>query len=248
VLLTRLGVPKLWDEDPEVLWHYMRYFVAPPTMWLAPSYGYGVERVPLSGGAVIAANHLSAIDHPLIGLFCPRAVYYMAKAELLAMPIVGEMLMWAGTFPVRRAEQDLEALRTARRAVRNGHVLGMHIEGTRQRLGYPGEARPGAAIIAIQEGVPLIPCGVETFGWSPTNRRRCSLVWGKPLPTDAFARTRQGYAEGTETVRSEVVRLWRQAAEARVAGFPLELPDGTRRSRAIRPGEDAVAAARPERD
>ena len=247
MLLTRLGVPKLWGGDPEVLWHYMRYFVAPATAWLAPSYGYGVERVPLTGGAVIAANHLSAIDHQLIGLFSPRAVHYMAKAELMDMPVVGEILTWTGTFPVRRGERDLEALRQARRVVRAGHVLGMHIEGTRQRLGYPGEARPGAAIIAIQEGVPVVPCGIETFQWSLRNRRWCSLVWGEPISFDALPRTREGFAKATEILRREIVRLWRQAAEARVAGFPTHLPDGTPRRAPVRPGEDAVASARAAR-
>ena len=241
MLLTRLGIPKLWRGDSEVLWHYMRYFVAPPTTWLAGSYGYGVERVPLSGGAVVAANHLSAIDHALIGLFSPRAIHYMAKAELMGMPVVGEVLSWAGTFAVRRGERDLEALRHARRLVRAGHVLGIHIEGSRQRLGYPGPPRPGAAIIAVQEGVPLVPCGLETFRWSLRNRRPCSLVWGEPIRTDGFARTRQGYVEATKVVHREVVRLWRQAAEAIVAGFPARLPDGTARSEWIRPGQDAVA-------
>lgn len=247
MLLTRLGLPKLWGGDPEVLWHYMRYFVAPPTAWFAPSYGYGIERVPLTGGAVIAANHLSAIDHALIGLFCPRAVHYMAKAELMAIPVVGEVLTWTGAFPVRRGERDLEALRHARRVVRAGHVLGMHIEGTRQRLGYPGEARPGVAIIAIQERVPVIPCGIETFQWSLANRRRCSVVWGDPINLDGLPRTRGAFTEGMEIVRREIVRLWRQAAEARVAGYPLSLPDGTPRRGPVRPGEDAVASARAAR-
>ena len=243
MLLTRLGIPKLWRADSDVLWHYMRYFVAPPTMWVAPSYGYGVERVPLTGGGVIAANHLSAIDHPLIGLFCPRPVHYMAKAELMDLPFVGEILTWTGAFAVRRGAGDLQALRHARRDVRAGHMLGIHIEGTRQRLGYPGPAHPGAAIIAVQEGVPIVPCGVETFRWSPWNRRPCSLVWGEPIGVERFPRTREGYAEATEVVHREVVRLWRQAAEARVAGFPDRLPDGTRRSGPVRPGQDAVAPA-----
>lgn len=242
--LTRLGIPKLWHEDTELLWHYMRYFVAPATMWLAPSYGYGVERVPLTGGLVIAANHLSAIDHPLIGAFCPRAVHYMAKAELLALPVVGEILTWTGAFPVRRGERDLEALGAARTIVRAGHLLGMHIEGTRQRFGYPGPARPGAAIIAVQEGVPVIPCGVETFRWSIKNRRRCAVVWGDPIAVEGFPRTRAGYAEATEVFRRAVLRLWRQAAEAVVAGFPPALADGAVRSDAVRPGEDAVARLR----
>ena len=59
VFLTRLGVPKLWREDPEVLWPYLRRTAAPVVLWLAPTYAYGVERVPSTGGGVVAVNHLS---------------------------------------------------------------------------------------------------------------------------------------------------------------------------------------------
>src|ERR671932_1954805 len=105
-LLTRLGVPKLWDDDPEVLWSYMRYFVQPVTLALAPAAGYGVDRVPLEGGAVLAANHFSGIDHPLIGCFSPRPVRYLAKAELREIPVFGEVLEWTGLVPIRRGASD----------------------------------------------------------------------------------------------------------------------------------------------
>ena len=96
----------------------MRWFVAPVAMALAPSYAYGTERVPATGGGVIASNHLSAIDPPLVGALCPRTIFYMAKAELLALPIVGEVLQWTGAFPVRRGEGDRESVRQAREIAR----------------------------------------------------------------------------------------------------------------------------------
>ena len=244
VLLTRLGVPKIWREDPEVLWPAMRYFVAPVIMWLAPSVAYGVERVPLSGGAVMAANQLSAIDSPLIGAFSPRAIYYMSKAELLAIPLAGEAFRWGGTFPVRRDEPDREALRHACEVVRAGHVVGVHLEGTRQRFGYPGTFKGGGLMIAMREGVPVVPCGLETFGWSLRNRRRCAVVWGEPISLDGLPRGRAGLRQATEIVGAELVRLWRQAAEAIVAGLPPTLPDGSPRSGPIpagwRPGDPFV--------
>ena len=231
--LTDLGIPKLWKEDPEVLWPCaLRPGV---TVWLlsdlAPgSRGYGLDRVPLQGGFVLAANHLASLDHPLIGIFSPRTVYYMAKKELLDMPIVGELLMWTGAFPVRRGEADREALREARRLVREGHVVGVHVEGTRQRLGYPGEVKIGGMMIAMQEGVPVVPCAVETFKWNAkTNRRACAVVWGYPIETENFSRDRAGYDELTELVRSEIFKLWRLGCEAVANDFPRELSDGTRR-------------------
>ncbi len=110
-------------------------------------------------------------------------------------------------------------------------MVGVHVEGTRQRLGYPGEVKIGGMMIAMQEGVPVIPCGVETFRWSPRNRRGCAVVWGEPISLEGLRRNRAGYEEAMEMVRAEIVRLWRQAAEAVATGFPPELSDGTKRYR-----------------
>jgi 1-acyl-sn-glycerol-3-phosphate acyltransferase len=244
MLLTRLGIPKLWHEDPELLWHYMRYLVRPPTMWLAPSYGYGLERVPLTGGGVIAVNHLAAIDHNLVGAFCPRPTYFISKAELMETPVLGEILTWTGAFPVRRGEPDREALRHATDLVRAGKLVCVHLEGTRQRLGHPGEFKKGALLIALHTGVPVIPCGLESFGWTIRNRKPCVLVWGNPISLDDLPRGKRGLDEAARIVGDAVVNLWRQAAEARAAGFPAQLPDGTRRYEAVRPNQTAIAARR----
>jgi len=101
---------------------------------------------------------------------------------------------------------------------------------TWQRFGHPGPMLPGGLMIALQEGVPVIPCGVDTFGWSPTNRRKCAVVWGDAMKLDGLPRNRRGYAEAAEIVGAEIVRLWRLAAEASTAGLPPELPDGAKRS------------------
>jgi 1-acyl-sn-glycerol-3-phosphate acyltransferase len=233
VRLTDLGIPKLWKEDPEFLWpHGLQTGCAIGLLgYLARgSHGYGLDRVPLQGGFVLAANHFASVDHPLIGIFSPRTIYYMAKTELLAMPIIGELLMWTGCFPVRRGEADREALREARRLVREGHVVGVHVEGTRQKFGYPGEAKLGGMMIAMQEGVPIVPCAVETFKWNAkTNRRACSVVWGGPIATDGFSRDRPGYDALTEVVTGEITKLWRLACEAVFDDFPRELSDGAKR-------------------
>jgi len=205
-------------------------FVPRIAVWLAPAAGYGVDRVPLEGGGVVAANHFSGIDHPLIGGFCPRTIYFLAKAELLEVPVVGWSLSSLGVFGVRRGEGDRDALRHARRVAREGNLVGIHLEGTRQRFGHPGPMHPGGLMIALQEGVPVIPCGLDTFGWSPANRRKCAVVWGEPMRLDDLQRNRRGYAEAVEVVGAEIVRLWRLAAEASAAGLPPELPDGAKRS------------------
>jgi 1-acyl-sn-glycerol-3-phosphate acyltransferase len=227
--LTRLGVPKLWGEDPEIFWRYARRIVPDLTVLLAPTAAYGAERVRPDGGGVVAANHFSGMDHPLIGSFCPRPIYFLAKAELFEIPVLADVLHWLGVFPVRRGEGDRAALRHARELVAEGKLVGVHVEGTRQRFGHPGRVQSGGLMIALQEGAPLIPCAVDTFGWSPSNRRLCAVVWGDPIDVTDLPRNRKGYAEAAERVGAEIVRLWRQAAEACAAGLPPELPDGAKR-------------------
>jgi 1-acyl-sn-glycerol-3-phosphate acyltransferase len=228
-MLTELGLYKLWREDPESAWSFARWFLPSLVHAMAPGHGYGQDRVPPTGAVVIACNHFSGIDPLFVGTYTRRTVYFMAKTELLAMPLAGEVLRWMGAFGVRRGEGDRDALRVARWLVGEGHAVGMFMEGTRQKLGYPGPAHTGAAMIAIQEQVPLVPAGLDTFRWSLRNRRSCSIVWGDPIDLSGYPRSGRGYKEATGVVGEEIMRLWRLAAQAVADGFPAQLSDGARR-------------------
>ena len=75
----------------------------------------------------------------------------------------------------------------------------------------------GFAINVVNDLQPfnwVIPCGLDTFGWSPRNRRKCAVVWGEPMDLSDLPRNRKGYAEAAERVGAEIVRLWRLAAQA----------------------------------
>jgi 1-acyl-sn-glycerol-3-phosphate acyltransferase len=244
-VLTEAGLYRLWDESPEKAWAFARYWLPPLVRVLAPGCGYGLERIPARGGGVLAVNHFSAIDPPFVGAFSRRAIYYMAKVELLELPLLGEVLRWMGAFAVRRGESDRSALRVARWLVAHGHLVGMFMEGTRQKLGYPGPAQPGAAMIALQEGVPIIPCGIDTFGWSLRRRRQCACVFGRPLDLSGLPRSGRGYKEATALVEAEILRLWRLAAQAVADGFPDELADGSRRQPPPRGGNDCPVLDAP---
>jgi len=213
----------------ETGWWLGRRVVPLFTRLFAPAAAYGVDRVPPEGGAVVAANHFSGIDHPLIGVLSPRPLHFLAKAELLEIPGLGWLLESLGVFGVRRGEGDREALRRAREIVRDGGLVCVHVEGTRQRLGHPGPIHPGGLMIAMQEGVPVIPLGLDTFQWSVRHRRKCAVVWGDPIDVSDLPRNRKGYAEAADRVGAEIVRLWREAVAACEAGLPPELPDGARR-------------------
>jgi 1-acyl-sn-glycerol-3-phosphate acyltransferase len=233
-MLFELGAYKFFREDPLVAWHFMRVWLPAVIRVLAPNAGYGVSRLPATGGAVVAANHLSAIDPPAIGVYSRRAIRYMTKLELLEIPVAGEFLRMTGTFAVRRGEGDRDSLRVARWLVREGHVVGMFMEGTRQKLGYPGPAHAGAAMVAMQEGVPVVPVGVDAFGWSLKNRRPFAVAFGEPMDLGGFPGNGRGYKEAASLVEAEVVRLWRLAAEAVADRLPDRLRDGTPREPEVR--------------
>jgi 1-acyl-sn-glycerol-3-phosphate acyltransferase len=228
-VLTELGLYKLFRENPELTQRFARLFMGPVSRALTRCAAYGVERIPRSGGIVVASNHFSAIDPLLLPLFCTRTVYMMAKRELLDVPIAGEALRWLGSFAVRRGEGDRDSLRVARWIVAEGHAVGFFMEGTRQKLGYPTPGHPGAAMIAIQEDAPLIPCGLDTFQWSLRNRRPSAMVWGEPIDLSGLPKNGRGYKEGARIVDEAILGLWRQAAEAAAAELPETLPDGAPR-------------------
>jgi len=124
----------------------------------------GLEHVP-EGGFVLAANHTSNFDPWPLGIpFLPeRQLRFMAKAELFN-PVLTPILRAGGAFKVRRGEGDVDAMRTAVELVREGEIVVMFPEGTRQRKGLVKKhrARPhtGAARIALTAGAPLVPAAI----------------------------------------------------------------------------------------
>jgi 1-acyl-sn-glycerol-3-phosphate acyltransferase len=124
----------------------------------------GVEHVP-DGGLVLAANHTSNFDPWPLGmpLFPHRQLRFMAKSELFN-PVLTPMLRAGGAFKVRRGEGDVEAMRTATDLARQGEIVVMFPEGTRQMKGLRKKHNPrahtGAARIALTAGVPLVPAAI----------------------------------------------------------------------------------------
>jgi len=193
---------------------------------------YGRERVPREGGVVLAVNHLAWIDVPVVGLLCPRRVVFLAKSEAHDVPGFGQLMRSMGTLSVRRGESDREALRLARRAVRANQLLGVFVEGTRQLSGRPGEAKAGAAMIAMQEGVPVLPAAVYgSYEWSPRNRGPVSVAWGEPMRFEHLPRSSKGYKQATTEIQAEILRLWSFLVDMHRLGRP----DGTPPRRAELP-------------
>jgi 1-acyl-sn-glycerol-3-phosphate acyltransferase len=135
---------------------------------------------------------------------------------------------------VRRGESDREAVRLAREAVRRNQMLGMFVEGTRQRTGEPGPAKPGAAMVAIQEGVPVVPAAIHgTQVWRFGNFAPVSVAFGEPLRFAEHPRNSRGYKEASLEIAAEIRRLW----EFLVRMHELGRPDGVPPRRAQVPSK-----------
>ena len=114
----------------------------------------------------------------------------MAKIEAHRVPGLGQLIRSFGTFSVRRGESDREAVRIMRQIVRDGHALGLFVEGTRQRSGVPGQAQPGAAMVALQENVPVVPAAIH--GLSGLEVRNLPSRLGRVGRADALRGPPQG--------------------------------------------------------
>lgn len=204
--------------------------VGRPTIGTAARLGtrlkvYGRERVPRQGGLVIACNHFHWIDPAVLGWACPRTIYYMAKVEAHRVPGLGELIRAFGTFSVRRGESDREAVRTMRSIVTDGLALGIFAEGTRQRSGVPGEVQPGAAMVALQEDVPVIPVAIHgSQTWKPGNFHPVSIAWGEPIRFEGLPRGGKGYKAASVILQGEIRRLWEFLVEMHALGRPAGTP------------------------
>jgi 1-acyl-sn-glycerol-3-phosphate acyltransferase len=184
---------------------------------------YGRERVPMDGGLVVACNHFSWIDPPVLGAAIPRTLYFMAKVEAHHVPGLGQLMRSFGAFSVRRGESDREAVRTMRRLVHDGHALGLFAEGTRQRSGVPGPVQPGAAMVAINEEVPVICSAIYgSFEWRLGNFSPVSLAWGTPMSFDGLPRGGKGYKDASVEIEREIRKLWEWLAGVHQLGRPRD--------------------------
>ena len=193
----------------DIAWAIGRIYIGWPVRLFTRARAVGLENVPKTGGVVYAINHLHWIDIPLVGLLSPRTVWFVAKAEAANHPVGGWILRAHGAIAIRRGESDRDAVRRMRDEARAGHVIGLFVEGTRQRNGRPGTAQPGAAMVALQEDVPVIPVAIYgTQFWKPGNFRRCSVAFGEPLRFEGLPKNGKGYREATQVIERRIHELF----------------------------------------
>jgi len=187
----------------------------------------GAERLPRSGGYVLAPSHRSMMEITLLALVTKERIRYMGKAEVFKIPVLGAIFRSLGGFPVARDGTDRKAVRDSMAMLQAGDRLAIFPEGTRQHGPKIQPLQPGAAYLALRANVPIVPVGMagtEEIMRSGRGRLprfgRVVIVVGEPLvppprPTSAVP-------------RAEVDAFTAQLAEALQRAFDeaLELRNG----------------------
>ena len=196
----------------------MIYTILKPILWVLFKLGLrlnveGTENIPQEGPLVIASNHLSLLDPPVIGVAATRKVHFMAKQELF-VPILGDIYKALGAFPVRRGGADRAAIKHGIDILKDNKVLAIFPEGTRSKTDKLGKAEPGALMMASKAMATIVPCCVIGTDFQRQGRiwPKVTVRFGKPIyfPADAVV-NKEFLHDMTENLMQHIAAL--QAGE-----------------------------------
>lgn len=190
--MTEITLPKAHGHW---LLPLLRVLCWPLLFLLGPCRYIGTRHVPRKGGLLVIANHLSDCDPVILQAACPRAIQFMGKSELFTMKIVGPILKWWGSFPVKRGSPDRNSLRLAAELAKSGQTVGIFPEGQLSENSLLQEIKPGAALIIKMAKVPVICCGLSgtpkivPYGstWARPALSWVTAHWGEPKVFDEEA-------------------------------------------------------------
>ena len=176
---------------------------------------FGQENVIEEGPAIMAANHQSYLDPPIVGVSCKRELYYLARKSLFDRPLIGALISRVNAVPVDLSKGDLTALRTVIQLLKAGRRTLIFPEGTRSLDGQIQKARPGIGMIIAKTLAPVVP--IRIFGsfeaWPKGGKLRLHpirVVVGKPIrfsKEDFLIANRDVYQKVSEQVLAAVAAL-----------------------------------------
>lgn len=147
----------------------------------------GLENLPAEGGFVVCANHLSACDPVFLASRLPRRRHmrFLAKKELFDIKLLRPLIVALGAIPVDRGHADIGAIRASMQVLKDGNGLMIFPQGTRSRDNSPTPMLPGASMIALRAGAPVIPAYID----GPYRIfRRVKICFGAPIDFSDFGR------------------------------------------------------------
>jgi len=177
----------------------------------------GEENVPATGGILFCPNHISDCDPPAIFVSTPRRAWFVGKSELFELPVLGWLFAHFQGFPIKRDSADRDALRRIEALLRAGQPVVLFPEGRLSETGTLQKLQPGAALLSLRTGVPIVPVSiVNTNGVVPYGKLRprfsprpVRVAYGPPIHPQNYA----------ALPRREAIAAMMQALEAALAGL-----------------------------
>ncbi len=170
----------------------------------------GGENIPKEkGGYIIASNHVSNNDPPVVGITFKGKYTFMAKQELFEInPLFTWLIKRLGAFPVKRGAKDNSAIDRALESLKEGRIFVIFPEGTRSKDGTLGHAKSGVTLIAAQAKVPVVPVFIR-YGRKKF-RRNIYISIGKTIPAEHFdvdISDRKMLKQVSATIMDEIAKL-----------------------------------------
>jgi 1-acyl-sn-glycerol-3-phosphate acyltransferase len=169
------------------LWQVMRPWAIPILRVTFRIRVEGRKHIPRKGAAILASNHLSALDHIVLPAVTRRTIINISKAEHFDKPLKAWFFRNWGVIRLLRGSGDQAALDAARKALRAGNLFAIYPEGTRSMDGKLHKGHTGVARLALELQVPVIPVAmVGTFEAKPKGGKtkyftKTAAIVGKPL-------------------------------------------------------------------
>lgn len=180
---------------------------------------YNAERVPLQGPVILASNHASFLDPPLVGAGLHRAINYLARENLFRFPVLGWVLRNWNTVPVDREGGGAKGLKAILARLLDGGGIILFPEGTRTRDGKLQPARSGIGLTVIKSTAPVVPVRVfgtyEAYGrhLRLPRPRRVSVKYGRPMQFEQLR------SEARVCSKSRLKQIYQQVADELMAAI-----------------------------
>ena len=228
-------------RDPDWIYDLVRLITTPISLFAYRTRSIEVDNVPASGPVILAANHFSAFDHFLGGVWLRRKIRFLAKSQIFGKASALDYIFrHGGVIPVRRGHADEEAFETIHAVLGRGGCLMIYCEGGRSRSGELGKPRPGVGRAALESGAPVVPIAFygsqSVRSWRRLIFPKVTIRYGRPLsfgvvetPTreqqgecaaEIFAHVREMYEELERDGGRAVARRLRAEREGKSAGEP----------------------------
>ena len=179
------------------------------------------ENIPTEGGCLVCANHTSMLDVLILSAGLKRQIRYMAKKEVMTVPVLGKFLSALGAYPVDRGGADVSSIKRTISFLEEGEMVGIFPQGTRHPGVDPATTpiKGGVGMITWHTKATVLPVCIATKHNRVRPFCRTQLIVGKPISFEKFGYTgggRKEYLAASERIFADICRL---------GGFDRALPE-----------------------